>query len=124
MSQKILIVEDNAQSMRLIEMTLRDGGYTILKATDGVEALDIATRLRPDLIIMDIQLPRMSGVEVTARLRRMPEFKTIPIIAVTAYAMKGDEGKFAKAGCDAYLSKPINTRELPKIINEMLLRKK
>jgi len=124
MSQKILIVEDNAQNMRVIEMTLRDGGYTILKATDGLEALDIATRLRPDLIIMDIQLPRMSGVEVTARLRQMPEFKTIPIIAVTAYAMKGDEEKFAKAGCDAYLSKPINTRELPKIINEMLLRQK
>ena len=124
MREKILIVEDNAQNMRLIEMTLRAGGYTILKATDGIEALDIATRLRPDLIIMDIQLPRMDGVEVTARLRQMPEFQTIPIIAVTAYAMKGDEEKFAKAGCDAYLAKPINTRELPGMIAEMLLRQK
>ena len=124
MREKILIVEDNAQNMRLIEMTLRAGGYTILKATDGIEALDMATRLRPDLIIMDIQLPRMDGVEVTARLRQMPEFQTIPIIAVTAYAMKGDEEKFAKAGCDAYLSKPINTRELPGMIAEMLLRQK
>jgi len=124
MREKILIVEDNAQNMRLIEMTLRSGGYTILKATDGIEAFDIATRLRPALIIMDIQLPRMSGVEVTARLRQMPEFKNIPIIAVTAYAMKGDEGKFAKAGCDAYLAKPIKTRELPGVIAEMLLKQK
>jgi two-component system, cell cycle response regulator DivK len=124
MGKKILIVEDNVQNMRLMEMTLRPGGYTILKATDGVEALDIATRERPDLIIMDIQLPKMNGMQVTARLRQMPEFKTIPIIAVTAYAMKGDEEKFAKAGCDAYLSKPINTRELPGMIAEMLLKQK
>ena len=124
MREKVLVVEDNAQNMRLIEMTLRKGGYTLLKATDGVEALDMATRLRPDLIIMDIQLPGMNGVEVTARLRRMPEFKTIPIIAVTAYAMKGDEEKFAKAGCDAYLAKPINTRELPGVVAELLLKYK
>ena len=124
MSEKVLIVEDNAQNMRLIEMTLRSGGYTILKATDGVAALDIAVRERPDLIIMDIQLPRMDGVEVTARLRQMPEFQTIPIIAVTAYAMRGDEEKFAKAGCDAYLAKPINTRELPGMIAGMLLKQK
>ena len=124
MREKILIVEDNAQNMRLIEMTLRSRGYTILKATDGIEALDIATRECPDLIIMDIQLPRMSGVEVTVRLRQMLEFKTIPIIAVTAYAMKGDEEKFAKAGCDAYLAKPVNTRKLPGMIAEMLLKQK
>ncbi len=103
-------------------MTLRVGSYTLLKATDGEEALDIATRERPDLIIMDMQLPKVSGLEVTRRLRKMPAFSHIPIIALTAYAMKGDKEKFIGAGCDAYLSKPINTRELPEIIGKMLLK--
>ena len=103
-------------------MTLRVGSYTLLKATDGEEALDIATRERPDLIIMDMQLPKVSGLEVTRRLRQMPAFSHIPIIALTAYAMKGDKEKFIGAGCDAYLSKPINTRELPEIIGKMLLK--
>ena len=101
-------------------MTLKVGDYTFLRATDGEEALDIAIRERPDLIIMDIQLPRLSGLEVTQRLRQMSEFNHIPIVAITAYAMKGDEQKFIAAGCDAYLPKPINTRELRKIIAEML----
>ena len=101
-------------------MTLRAGNYTLLKATDGEEALDTATRERPDLIIMDMQLPKVSGLEVTRRLRQMPAFSHVPIIALTAYAMKGDRGKFIGAGCDAYLSKPINTRELPEIIGKML----
>jgi len=106
--------------MRLIEMTLRAGGYFLLKAVDGLEALDVATREHPDLIVMDIQLPEISGLEVTRRLRQMAEFKDVPIIAVTAYAMKGDMESFMEAGCDAYVSKPINTRELPKMIAEML----
>ena len=113
-------MEDNPQNMRLIEMTLRTGGYALLRATDGEEAIDVATREKPDLIIMDIQLPKISGDEVTKRLRRMPEFSHTPIIALTAYAMKGDEEKFVEAGCDAYLSKPINTRELPRVAAEML----
>ena len=103
-------------------MTLRAGNYTLLKATDGEEALDIAIRERPDLIIMDMQLPKVSGLEVTRRLRQMPAFSHVPIIALTAYAMKGDKEKFIGAGCDAYLSKPINTRELPEIIGKMLLK--
>ncbi len=105
-------------------MTLRARNYTLLKATDGEEALDMAIRERPDLIIMDIQLPEMSGLEVTRKLRQTPEFSQVPIIAITAYAMKGDEERFLEAGCDAYLSKPINTRELPKIIAEILQRRK
>ena len=121
MKEKILIVEDNVQNMRLMEMTLRDGSYILLKATDGEEALEVAIREQPDLIIMDIQLPKLSGVEVVKRLRQMPEFSSVPIIALTAYAMKGDKEKFIEAGCDAYLSKPINTRELPKIVADMLL---
>ena len=103
-------------------MTLRASNYTLLKATDGEEALDIATRERPDLIIMDMQLPKVSGLEVTKRLRQMPVFNHVPVIALTAYAMKGDKEKFIGAGCDTYLSKPINTRELPEIIGKMLLK--
>ena len=121
MNQKILIVEDNPQHMRLIEMVLRAKGYTLLKATDGEEALDTAIRERPDLIIMDIQLPKLNGLEVTMKLRETPALSHIPIIAVTAYAMTGDKERFIDGGCDAYLSKPINTRELPGVIAQMLL---
>jgi len=106
--------------MRLIEMLLSTKGYTLLKAIDGEEAMDVATTERPDLIIMDIQLPKVSGLEVIRRLRQLPTFNHTPIIALSAYAMKGDKEKFIEAGCDAYLSKPINTRELPKVISEIL----
>jgi len=120
MKEKILIVEDNPQNMRLIEMVLRDKDYTLLKATDGDEALEVAFRELPDLIIMDIQLPKLSGLEVTKKLRETPAFSHIPIIAITAYAMKGDKEGIIESGCDAYVSKPINTRELPGVIAEML----
>lgn len=120
MKEKILIVEDNPQNMRLIEMVLRDKDYTLLKATDGDEALDVALRELPDLIIMDIHLPKLSGLEVTKKLRETPVSSHIPIIAITAYAMKGDKERVIKAGCDAYVSKPIDTRELPGVIAEML----
>jgi len=123
MPKKILIVEDDPKSMKLMLMVLRPHGYTLLDATDGEEALEIAVRDKPDLILMDGQLPKMSGLEVTRRLRQMPAFSHIPIIAVTAYAMKGDEEKIMKAGCDAYVSKPINTRQLPKIVAKMLLQR-
>ena len=121
MNQKILIVEDNPQNMRLIEMVLRAKGYILLKATDGEEALDMAMRERPDLIIMDIQLPKLNGLEVTMKLRETPALSHIPVIAVTAHAMMGDKERFIDGGCDAYLSKPINTRELPGVIAQMLL---
>jgi len=120
MKEKILIVEDNPLNMKLLEMVLRAKTYTLLKATDGKEALDMAMREQPDLIIMDIQLPKMSGLEVTRKLRETPAFSHTPIIAITAYAMKGDEERVIESGCDAYLSKPINTRELPEMIAEML----
>ncbi len=121
MKEKILIVEDNPRNMRLLKVTLRAKDYTLLEATDGGEALDMAVREQPDLIIMDIQLPKVTGLAVTRRLREIPEFRHIPIIAITAYAMKGDREQVIKAGCDAYLPKPINTRELPGMIAAMLL---
>ena len=123
MNERILIVEDNPQSMRLIEMTLRAKSYALLKATDGEEALDVAMRECPDLIIMDIQLPKMSGLEVTRKLRESPAFSGTPIIAITAYAMKGDREKALDAGCNMHLSKPISTRDLPELIAQMLLQR-
>ena len=123
MKEKILIVEDSPLNMKLLEMVLRAKSYTLLKATDGKEALDIAVREQPDLIIMDIQLPKMSGLEVVRRLRETPAFSHTPIIAITAYAMKGCKKRVIESGCDAYLSKPINTRELPEVIAEMLLQR-
>lgn len=120
MPKKILIVEDNPVHTRLIEMALRAKNYTILKATDGEEALDVATRERPDLIIMDLNLPQMTGFEVTKKLRENPEFRHTPIIALTAYAMREDRERVIESGCDMYMTKPINTRELPRVIAEML----
>jgi len=122
--KKILIVEDSPENMRLLEMILRAKNYILLKATDGEEALAVAMRECPDLIMMDVQLPKMNGLEVSRKLREAPAFSQTPIIAITAYAMKGDRERVIEAGCDAYLSKPINTRELPEIIAEMLLRRK
>jgi len=122
MEEKILIVEDNPLNMRLMEMTLEDKNYTLLEATDGEEALDVATRERPDLIIMDIQLPKLNGLEVTRKLRDTVACSHIPIIAITAFAMKGDKEKAIEAGYDAYLPKPIDTRQLPVTIAEMLLQ--
>ena len=124
MKEKILIVEDNPLNMRLLKMVLRAENYTLLMATDGEEALDMAMREQPDLIIMDIQLPKMNGLEVTRKLRETPAFSHTPIIAITAYAMKGDRERIIESGCDAYLSKPINTRELPEMIAEMLLQQR
>jgi len=122
--EKILIVEDNPQNMRLLKMVLRAGNYTLLMATDGEEALDVAMKEHPDLIIMDIQLPKVNGLEVTRKLRETPAFSRTPIIGVTAYAMKGDKERVIESGCDAYLSKPINTRELPEVIAGMLLQRR
>ena len=124
MPKKILIVEDDPKSMKVMLMVLRPHGYTLLEATDGEEALEIAVRDKPDLILMDMQLPKMSGLEVTRRLRQMSTLNHTPIIAVTASAMRGDEERILESGCDAYLSKPINTRELPEMIAEMLLQRR
>ena len=124
MKEKILIVEDNSLHTKLIEMTLRTKNYTLLKATDGEKALDMAIRERPDLIIMDLNLPGMTGFEVTKKLRENPAFSHTPIIAITAYAMKRDREMVIESGCDAYLSKPIDTRELPGVIAELLSGRK
>jgi CheY-like chemotaxis protein len=122
--KKILIVEDNPTNLRLIRMVLRNKGYSLLEATDGEEALLVAIEGRPDLIVMDIQLPKMDGLEVTKRLRQTSYFRRVPIIALTASAMEGDKEKIIAAGCDEYISKPVNTRRFPLLVAEMLRRRK
>jgi len=123
MNEKILVVEDNPLNMRLIEMTLRRRGYMLLMASDAQEEIKMALIERPDLIIMDIQLPGINGLDVTRKLRKTPPVSDTPIIGVTAYAMKGDREKIIEAGCDAYLSKPVDTRQLPELVARMLLTK-
>jgi two-component system cell cycle response regulator DivK len=113
MAKKILIVEDDPRNMKLVMMTLKPHGYELLSATDGEKALEMALDNRPDLILMDLQLPKLNGLEVTRRIRKDPAMRKTPIIALTAFAMKGDEEKCFEAGCNAYVAKPINTRELP-----------
>jgi two-component system cell cycle response regulator DivK len=124
MTDKILLVEDNPQNMKVMVMALRPHGYTLTQAVDGEEGLNTAVKEKPDLIILDMRLPKMDGIEVTRRLRCMPEFNNVPIIAVTAYAMKGDREHFLEAGCDFYLPKPIDTRQLPRVVADILLNRK
>ncbi len=110
MTKKILIVEDNEQNMRLFDQLLQAYGYSTVKSTDGSDVIDLVRANNPDLIIMDIQLPGRSGIEITKDLKSDQNFKHIPIIAVTAFAIKGNENVILEAGCDDYIAKPINVR--------------
>ncbi len=107
MSKTILIVEDNELNMKLFDDLLSAQGYRVLKTSDGVEALETARNQSPDLILMDIQLSEVSGLEVTKWIKEDEALRHIPVIAVTAFAMKGDEQKMRDGGCEAYISKPI-----------------
>jgi two-component system cell cycle response regulator DivK len=108
MSKTVLIVEDNDLNMKLFHDLLEAHGYDTLQTRDGREALELARKHRPDLILMDIQLPEVSGLEVTKWIKQDEDLKSIPIIAVTAFAMKGDEEKIRDGGCEAYMAKPIS----------------
>jgi two-component system cell cycle response regulator DivK len=108
MKKTVLIVEDNELNMKLFSDLLEGHGYATLKTANGIEAIDLARKHRPDLILMDIQLPEVSGLDVTRWLKEDDELKAIPVIAVTAFAMKGDEERIREGGCEAYLSKPIS----------------
>jgi two-component system cell cycle response regulator DivK len=107
-SKLVLIVEDNELNMKLFRDLLEVHGYRTIHTRDGLEVLDLARENNPDLILMDIQLPEISGLEVTKWLKNDPALKHIPVIAVTAFAMKGDEEKIRSGGCEDYLSKPIS----------------
>jgi two-component system cell cycle response regulator DivK len=108
MAKTVLIVEDNELNMKLFEDLLQSYGYSTRKATSGSEALQSIRLSPPDLIIMDVQIPEISGTEVIAILKHDDSLRSIPILAVTAFAMKGDEERIRKSGCDDYLSKPIS----------------
>ena len=118
--RNVLIVDDNPMNMKLVRVLLTGEGYEVRTAADALEALDILKQWRPLLILMDIQLPGIDGLELTRRLKADPGTEQIIIIGLTAYAMKGDEGRILAAGCDAYIAKPIDTRTLPDVIATLI----
>ena len=120
--KRVLIVEDNPLNMKLFSAMVGSQGYDVLQATDGPGGLDLAHRQHPDLIIMDVQLPGMSGLEVTSSLKADEATQNIPVIATTAYALRGDEERIRASGCDAYMAKPIAISEFLALIETLLSR--
>ncbi|MFZ2656134.1 MAG: response regulator [Victivallales bacterium] len=108
MKKKILLIEDNEQNQYLVKFLLEKHGYEVVSAIDGPMGIELAGRILPDLILLDIQLPTMDGYDVARALRKNPAIKETPIIAVTSYAMTGDREKTIEAGCNGYIEKPIN----------------
>ena len=112
MKQPVLYIEDNLHNRRLVRKVLQSRGYEVAEAEDGPTGLEMAENLRPRVILLDIGLPGMDGLEVVARLKNDAELHSIPVIALTASAMRGDRERFLEAGCDDYLSKPVRAMEL------------
>jgi CheY-like chemotaxis protein len=119
-TRSLLIVDDNPENLKLILMVLANSGHELVTATDALQALKAIEHRVPDLILLDLQLPGMDGLELTRRLRANAQTRSIPIVAVTAYAMKGDEDKARDAGCDDYLVKPIDKRLLRGVVKNYL----
>ena len=119
---KVLVVEDNPANMTLATFLLKSAGHTVLSATDAESGLTLARSDQPDLILMDIQLPGMDGLHATAVLKADPATRSIPVIALTALAMKGDEERIRAAGCDGYIAKPLAYREFLATISNLLVK--
>jgi len=119
-SKRILVVEDTEDNRQIIRDLLTSAGYEMIEAVDGEEGVAMAAQHRPDLILMDIQLPVLDGYEATRRIKAQPELKHIPVIAVTSYALSGDEAKTKAAGCDGYVAKPFSPRQLLAKVREFL----
>ncbi len=119
-AKTVLVVEDNELNMKLFHDLLEAHGYNILQTKDGMDALRIAREHKPDLILMDIQLPEVSGLEVTKWIKEDEDLKSIPVIAVTAFAMKGDEEKIREGGCEAYIAKPISVTNFLETVQKFL----
>ena len=119
---KILIVEDNEMNMRLFSDLLKSKKYDVLQCLDGKKALDMVVKNRPDLVLMDIQMPEISGLEVTSLIRKTPEVSNTKIVAVTAFAMKGDEQKILEGGCNGYIAKPIAVADFLSTVDDFLKR--
>ena len=122
MSQRVLIVEDQEDNRAILRDLLSSAGYELIEASNGEEGVALAERERPDLILMDIQLPVVDGYEATRRIKGNASLRSIPIIAVTSYALSGDEAKAEEAGCDGYVAKPFSPRQLLAKIREYLSR--
>ena len=120
MTKRILVIEDTEDNRQIIRDLLTSAGYELVEAVDGLEGVATAEREKPDLILMDIQLPGIDGYEATRRIRAIPELAKVPIIAVTSYALSGDEAKTRAAGCDGYVAKPFSPRQLLAKIREFL----
>jgi two-component system, cell cycle response regulator DivK len=120
MKKRILVVEDQADNMQILRDLLTSEGYQIIEAQDGEEGVRAASAERPDLILMDIQLPRLDGYEATRRIKADPALRAIPIIVVTSYSLSGDEAKARAAGCDDFVPKPYSRRHLMAKIREYL----
>ena len=120
MAKCILVVEDQEDNRQILRDLLDSAGFEMIEAQDGEQALVKVSEHRPDLILMDIQLPLLDGYEATRRIKANPDLKSIPIIVVTSYALSGDEGKARAAGCDAYVTKPYSPRQLLAKIREYL----
>ncbi len=120
MSKTILIVEDNELNMKLFHDLLDANGYKTLQTRNGVDAMEMARNHKPDLILMDIQLPEVSGLEVTKWLKDDEDLCEIPIVAVTAFAMKGDEERIREGGCEGYISKPISVTHFLDTIGQLI----
>ena len=120
MSRKILVVEDNDRNRELVKDILDIQGYHVLEARDGVEGVAMAKEHKPDLVIMDIQMPIMDGITAAKIIKNDPATRGITMIALTSFAMKGDRERFMEAGFDDYIAKPIDTRKLPEIVKKYL----
>jgi two-component system cell cycle response regulator DivK len=120
MPKKILIVEDNLLNLKLFDAFLVQHGYCVIHSTDGLDVFDIVREQRPDLILMDIQLPQISGTEIARQLKAESELSSVPIIAVTACAMRGDEERIRSSGCDEFLSKPVQLNDLKAMVSRFL----
>src|SRR5207253_5486626 len=120
MTKRILVVEDTEDNRQIIRDLMTSAGYELIEAVDGIEGVATAEREKPDLILMDIQLPGIDGYEATRRIRMLPELAKVPIIAVTSYALSGDEAKTRAAGCDGYVAKPFSPRQLLAKVREFL----
>jgi CheY-like chemotaxis protein len=121
MSKKILVADDNPASLELITEVLELCGYEVITAADGVEALAAASHQIPDLVLVDIQMPRLDGFEVLRRLRAEPRFSGLQVVALTAFAMQGDRERAMDAGFDGYITKPVEIASLRQAVSELLL---
>lgn len=120
MSKRILVIEDTEDNRRILRDLLTHAGFELIEATDGEQGIQMAVEQRPDLILMDIQLPIVDGYEATRRIKANPDLRHIPIIAVTSYALSGDEERAAAAGCDGYIAKPFSPRQILAEIRALL----